>query len=187
MKKLLLIAGDLATGKSTFAQILSERYQTPVFFKDQFKEILGDTIGFSNREENLRLSVASAALMRMVFTRFCKLDKDLIMESNFRLEELNRLHEIGAEYGYEILTILLRADVQVLHKRFLHRLHNENRHAVHASGGFEEFPAFEAYVLGQRATAYPGQVIEICADTFAYQKDSDLLLRIDGFMEVNNE
>ena len=66
MRKLLLIMGDLATGKSTFARILSKRYDTCVFYKDSFKETLGDTIGFSNREENLRLSVASAALMRMV-------------------------------------------------------------------------------------------------------------------------
>ena len=52
MKKLLLIMGDLATGKSTFANILSKRYDTNVFFKDSIKEVLGDTIGFSNREEN---------------------------------------------------------------------------------------------------------------------------------------
>ena len=52
MKKLLLITGDIATGKSTFANILSQRYNTNVFFKDSIKEVLGDTIGFSNREEN---------------------------------------------------------------------------------------------------------------------------------------
>ena len=52
MKKLLLITGDLATGKSTYAKILSKRYDTNVFFKDSIKEVLGDTIGFSNREEN---------------------------------------------------------------------------------------------------------------------------------------
>ena len=44
--------GDLAMGKSTFANILSKRYDTNVFFKDSIKEVLGDTIGFSNREEN---------------------------------------------------------------------------------------------------------------------------------------
>lgn len=52
MKKLLLITGDIATGKSTFANILSKRYHTNMFFKDSIKEVLGDTIGFSNREEN---------------------------------------------------------------------------------------------------------------------------------------
>lgn len=46
MKKLLLITGDIATGKSTFANILSKRYHTNMFFKDSIKEVLGDTIGF---------------------------------------------------------------------------------------------------------------------------------------------
>ena len=44
MKKLLLITGDLATGKSTFSDILSKRYDTVAFTKDTIKEVLGDTI-----------------------------------------------------------------------------------------------------------------------------------------------
>jgi len=46
MSKLLLIMGDLATGKSTFANILSKRYSTSMFGKDTIKEVLGDTIGW---------------------------------------------------------------------------------------------------------------------------------------------
>lgn len=62
-KKLLLIMGDLACGKSTFANLLSMRYDTNVFSKDSIKEVLGDTIGFANREENLKLSRATIELM----------------------------------------------------------------------------------------------------------------------------
>ncbi len=50
MKKLLLITGDIAAGKSTFSQILSARYSAAVFQKDTVKEILGEWIGFQNRE-----------------------------------------------------------------------------------------------------------------------------------------
>ncbi|MDE7478751.1 MAG: deoxynucleoside kinase [Lachnospiraceae bacterium] len=39
MKKLLLITGDIAAGKSTFSKILSKRYCTTVFQKDTIKEI----------------------------------------------------------------------------------------------------------------------------------------------------
>ena len=80
MKKLLLIMGDLATGKTTFANILSQRYNAILFFKDSIKEALGDTIGFSNRAENLKLSRASAELMYLIFRQFSKLDRDLILE-----------------------------------------------------------------------------------------------------------
>lgn len=183
MGKLLLITGDLATGKSTFAGLLSRRYQVNVFYKDTFKETLGDTIGFSNREENLKLSHASAALMRMIFTEFCKLQKDLILESNFRQAELERLHEIAADFDYEVLTVALRADLEVLHPRFLHRLYHEDRHAVHACGGFEDFEVFKEYVLGQRQLQIPGQVLELWTDDFGYQQDPAVLDRLDTFME----
>lgn len=187
MGKLLLIMGDLATGKSTFAGILSRRYQVNVFYKDTFKEILGDTIGFSDREENLRLSVASAALMRMLFSGFCELDKDLILESNFRQAELEKLHRIAEDHGYEVLTVALRADLKILHQRFLHRLYHEDRHPVHACGGFEEYDTFEGYVLRQRDLQIPGRHIELSADTFDYQKDEGLLAQLDSFMERKTE
>lgn len=40
MKKLLLITGDIAAGKTTFSKILSQRYCAAVFQKDTVKEIL---------------------------------------------------------------------------------------------------------------------------------------------------
>ena len=49
MKKLLIITGDLATGKSTFAGLLSKHYETSAFCKDSIKEVLGDAVGFVNR------------------------------------------------------------------------------------------------------------------------------------------
>lgn len=108
MNKLLLIMGDLATGKSTFANLLSQRYDTPLFVKDSIKEILGDTIGFSNREENLKLSQATGKLMSFIFTRFAEQKQDLILESNFRLAELEQLHQIAAEHNYQVLTLVLQ-------------------------------------------------------------------------------
>ena len=182
MKKLLLITGDLATGKSTFAGQLARRYGVHVFYKDTFKEILGDTIGFSSREENLKLSVASAALMRMVFTEFCALGDDLILESNFRLAELEALHEIAGAHGYDVLTVVLRGDLETLHGRFLHRLYHEDRHRVHACGGFEDFDTFREYVLGQRALTIPGRSMELSADTFDYQEDEGVLAELDRAM-----
>ena len=123
MKKLLLIMGDLATGKSTFANILSKRYDTNVFFKDSIKEVLGDTIGFSNREENKQLSNATMELMIFIFSEFGKLNKNLILESNFHTTEFQRLQKIAFVNHYEVLTIVLRGDVEMLYKRYLNKKH----------------------------------------------------------------
>jgi len=184
MKKLLLIMGDLACGKSTFANILSKRYNTNVFGKDSIKEVLGDTIGFTNREENLKLSRATMELMFFLFSEFAKLGKPLILESNFHTKELETLHKLAAEQDYDILTLVLRGDVKLLHKRYLHRMQNENRHPVHLSTTLDVFEDFKGYVEYTRKEEIPGKVLEIEANDFSYQSDEAILNSVDDFMDL---
>jgi len=182
MSKLLLIMGDLATGKSTFAKLLSQRYGVNMFGKDSIKEVLGDTIGFANREENLKLSKATMELMMFVFAEFAKLGKPLILESNFHTGELERLHEIAEAHGYEVLTLVLRGDADILHQRYLHRMKNENRHPVHLSTTLDVYEDFKGYLESTRREEVVGKRIEINADDFSYQADAELLEKIDEFM-----
>jgi len=41
------------------------------------------------------------------------LEKTLILESNFHTGELERLHEMAEEKGYEVLTLVLRGDAEI--------------------------------------------------------------------------
>lgn len=182
MKKLLLIMGDLATGKSVFADILSKRYNVNVFYKDSIKEVLGDTIGFDDREENLKLSKAAVELMIFIFSEFTKLEKTLILEANFHQNELERLQQIASENEYQVMTLVLRGDTHILHKRYLNRIYNENRHPVHLSTAFDVFDDFRDYIEAGRKEKPAGDIIEIQADDFSYQTDRVLLSRIDAFM-----
>ena len=184
MKKLLLIMGDLACGKSTFANILSKRYNVNIFGKDSIKEVLGDTVGFNNREENLKLSRATIELMFFLFSEFTKLDKPLILESNFHTKELETLRRMAVEQGYEVLTLVLRGDVEVLHKRYLCRMQKENRHPVHLSTTLDVFDDFKAYTEYSRAEEIPGNVMEINASDFSYQTEETILTEIDNFMNL---
>ena len=185
MKKLLLIMGDLATGKSTFANILAKRYDTSVFCKDTIKEVLGDTIGFTNREENQKLSKATMELMFFMFSEFSKLGKGLILESNFHTAELQRLHQMATAQGYDVLTLVLRGDVKILHKRYLNRIQNENRHPVHLSTTLDVFDEFKACTEYLRSERILGNTLYINADDFAYQTDKEILAKIDEFMRVS--
>ena len=182
MKKLLLIMGDLATGKSTFANMLSERYNTVLFCKDPIKENLSNSFGYSNRAENLKLSHATADLLYLIFSEFAKVNTDLILESNFRIAELEMLHNIAVENDYQVLTLVLRGDVEVLHKRYLNRMNNENRSAVHLCPEFNTIKGFGAYLDSLRSATVPGSAIYIDANDFAYQSDAHLLECIDVFM-----
>ena len=81
MKKLILIGGVLAGGKSTFSHLVGERFGISVVNKDRLKEILGDNINTANREENKKLSVISFELMLYLIEGE---GSALILESNFK-------------------------------------------------------------------------------------------------------
>lgn len=151
-------------------------------FKDSIKEVLGDTIGFSNREENKKLSSASMELMFYIFSEFASLEKDLILESNFHKSELEKLHKIAEDNGYDVLTIALFGDVDVLHERYLNRMTNENRHPVHSSTTIDKFEDFKKCSHYMRRIEIPGEVMQINATNFEYQSNEEVLAKIDAFM-----
>lgn len=186
MKKLLLITGDIAAGKSTFSKILSARYGTPAFQKDTIKEILGDNIGYRNREENKRLSNAAVEILCHIFSQNAAAGGDLILEANFHEAELRKLHTIAGENGYDVLTLVLRGDAEVLYDRYLYRMNEENRHPVHLTTTLnvkEDFIETAKWIRGEQI---PGDSLVIEADDFAYQKDPRVLKQIDAFMENRN-
>lgn len=182
MKKLLIITGDLACGKSTFAKLLSARYNAHLFRKDDIKEILGDNIGFADRTENRRLSVAAVELMRYNFIELSRFGADVILEANFRTDELIKLHDAAKESGYDVCTLVLRADNEILFARYMNRIENENRHPVHLSVGLTDLAEFTEYIEEQRREYIPGKTLTVCADDFSFETDEELLSRIDSFM-----
>ena len=88
MKKLIIITGDLATGKSHLARLLSKRYGIKMYCKDTVKERLCEKYDYSEREQNKKLSRLAVSLMTYGLFRLRKSGEDLIMEANFRTDEL---------------------------------------------------------------------------------------------------
>ena len=63
MKRLIIITGDLAAGKSTLADLLSSKLEMLAIKKDVIKEKLCDVFDYKDREENKKLSVAAVREM----------------------------------------------------------------------------------------------------------------------------
>lgn len=182
MKKIIIIKGDLAAGKTTFSKILSKKYGILAFNKDILKEILGDEIGYSNREENLKLSRAAVEIMIHNLKEFIKLEKPIILESNFHKNELDKIFSIAEKEGYNVLVLNLIGDINILHERFLRRIATENRHHVHLTTTLDKTNEFVSYVTKSRYDYDAKIIIEINANDFSYQKDEDILNRIDLFI-----
>lgn len=180
MNKLLLITGDMAAGKSTFSHMLGARYALPVFNKDTLKEVMGKSIPFANREENLRLSRAAVDLLLFLFEQLAPLHTSLILEANFHGEEMERLRTLAAEKGYELMILALQGDLPTLHQRYLYRTESGQRDAVHLSVKLEDYPSFCAYMEKERSRL-PEDALLVDATAFSYQTDAALLGRLDDF------
>ena len=179
MKKLILIGGVLAGGKSTFSHLVGERFDIPVVNKDRLKEILGDNIPTANREENKKLSVISFELM--MYLAGCE-GKVLVLESNFKDYELAELTAFTSGKGIDVLSIFLDGDDHTLHARFNKRL-GENRHPVHKSQDFTRLEDFTATLDELRHATYPGELIRVDCTDFSYQSDEDLYEKIKVFID----
>ena len=122
MNKLIIISGDLASGKSTLASSLSAKYYIPCLTKDKMKEILADDIGFTNRSDNVRLSHGAVDQMLYIFEQCAKVGADLILEANFHQMEMSLLYRLVHRYNYQSCLIVLYGDKHLLYERFLARV-----------------------------------------------------------------
>lgn len=178
MRKILLIGGDLASGKSTYSRFLSKKFNLTLINKDILKEILGDKIIATNREENLKLSSISFDLIEY----FVKTSKDdLIIESNFKQHEIDRLFMYSNDN--EFLTLRFTGDNKILHNRFLTRL-NDNRHYVHKSQDFTDINDFIKVQENLRCVKYFGEVINVVStDYLDLTTNQQLITKIANFFQ----
>ena len=75
----ILVSGIPAAGKSTIARLLSHKLGIPVISKDDIKEILFDHIGFTSREEKVRLGTASMDVMYYAASQMLKTNTPCII------------------------------------------------------------------------------------------------------------
>lgn len=149
MKIVVLITGDLAAGKSTLADNLSKALNFTCIKKDCVKEIICDSVGFTTREENKRISVATVNSMTHFLEQTLKIGGDLILEANFRLSEIMKIEDVVTKYGADLSIVYLTGDEKVLFDRFLKRV--PNRHRAHMSQGLDkDYNKFVNYITKLR-------------------------------------
>ena len=149
MKNIVLITGDLAAGKSTLADNLSKTLSFTCIKKDCVKEIICDSVGFTSRDENRRISVATVNSMIHFLEQTLKVGGDLILEANFRLSEINVIKELVSKYAGILSIIYLTGDEKLLYERFLKRV--PTRHRAHLSLGLDkDYNKFVNYITELR-------------------------------------
>lgn len=129
--RLLIIAGMPASGKSTVARRISEHFSYPVLEKDELKESLFDTLGFTCYSEKRRLDTAASAVLLRASDALLASGTSHIIVNNFRSDFEPIVKELLRKHGVNALTVFFTGDSDVFYKRYVDRDNRGVRHIGH--------------------------------------------------------
>ena len=138
MKKnlLIIITGLQCSGKTTLGKKISKELDLPFICKDDIKEILFDDLGWKDKAWSIKLGSASYDLLYYITEQLLKVNKSLIIETNFypKLAK-KRLSILQKKYNFTPFQIRCFAEGEVLFNRFKKRSESKLRHPGHIDGG----------------------------------------------------
>ncbi len=148
---LLIVSGPPGAGKTTLARQLAPALGLPLFTKDDIKESLFESLGWSDREWSKKLGAATWDLLFVLIERTLEGRGSAIFESNFD-RELHRetFRDLQPKAPHTLVEVHCTADIEVLAARFNKREESGERHAGHA-GSFFADPKVFADELARRS------------------------------------
>jgi predicted kinase len=140
---LLIITGDPATGKSTLAKHCSGQLGVPICSRDMIKELMFDSLGWSDREWSKRIGSASFELMFYFLNVFLDAGSSVILDCNLSSENARKtLREILSGRSHDVAEVICNPKPEIAFKRFRDRARNGIRHPGHGDdSNLEEFRA----------------------------------------------
>jgi len=175
----IIVTGFIATLKSTIAKKLGHDLNILTLNKDYIKEILGETIGFKTREENLKLSDATFKLMMSIAVKNLLLGFDVIIEANFKKHELDELKLSEVIKDSHVITLYLTGDKEILYERYINR--DISRHHVHQSTGLMTFDMFSKSMDSYQIDDCFGEIISYDTTLFNEMDYHNILKQIKQY------
>jgi predicted kinase len=131
----VIVTGAPGSGKTTLARALSSACALPLLCKDDFKDSLFDSLGWSDRAWSRRVGVASIHLLFLVAERILSAGQPLIVESNFRVarETLDFL-ALRERSPYAPLQVVCTCGREIALARYAARWQAGERHPGHGEG-----------------------------------------------------
>lgn len=176
MPLLVVITGPPCSGKTAIARRLSEALSLPLIGKDDVKEVLFDSLGWSDRDWSRKLSGVGYEVIYLFLDRLLAAGISCIVESNFRpAVDAPRIRSLIADRAADHLQIVCRADGRVLVQRFCDRWKCGHRHPGHVDA--ESLAELEPGLLagGDPTLDLGGEVVELDTTDFE-QVDTDALI-----------
>jgi predicted kinase len=137
----VVVVGRPASGKSTIAARIAERWNLPIVAKDTVKETLFDTLGTGDTVWSMKLGRAAFALLDYVIELQLRSGRSFLIDAAYdaRFEDA-KFQAWQRTYGFQAVQVHCTAPTEVLVERFATRADDGSRHAGHADlDRIEEF------------------------------------------------
>jgi cytidylate kinase len=172
-KKIIIIEGYLASGKSTFATQLSNALNIPYLVKDTLKIALCSGINIQDRGESSRFSTVAFNAMMYMTQRLLETGIPLIIEGNFVPAGIKSVDEAGVirtlidQYSCQSLTYKFMGDTHILHKRFVDRENTPERGEANKMFNEVSYRDFDRWCRNFDAFDVGGKVVQVDTTDFS--------------------
>lgn len=172
-KKIIVIEGYLASGKSTFALRLSKSLNIPYLLKDTFKIALCKNISITSRAESHAFSAVTFDGMMYVAERMLETGNPIIIEGNFvpagvkKVDEAHAIKSLIDKYNCTSLDFKFMGDTRVLHQRFLEREKTAGRGEANKIGEDVPYATFHQWCRNLDGFDVGGETIQVDTTEFS--------------------
>lgn len=176
MKKVILLAGPPATGKTYMSNVIKVKHPTAMYIaQDEVVELLYDKIGFNSEQEKFELIDYGRNIFYNIVNKSL-IENDIVMlDYPFSHKQLDFLNNLKADFNASFLTIRLAGDLDVLYDRRIERdlVPTRNKGHIMSSYHGHEFYTKDNYPLSR--DKYKRNCINGGYDKFEFGK----LLEVD--------
>lgn len=139
----VIVTGPPGSGKTTLARRLAADLRLPAVHKDAIKELLFDTLGWSDRAWSRQLGIASIRLLFQSVETQLAAGRSVLVECNFTPQgATDDFRALQRRYGCAFCQVYCFAETETLVRRFLERAGTAKRHPGHVElANREEFEA----------------------------------------------
>lgn len=128
----LIVCGAPGSGKTTLARKLAPALRLPLIARDDLKESLFETLGWSTVAWSERLGRATYELVYLLIERLLEARCSLLVETPFDPDWANpRFQALQARHPFQPAQVILSARADLLRQRYARRVDNGERHPGH--------------------------------------------------------
>ncbi len=183
---IIIITGYPGTGKTCLAHHLSENFSVPLVSKDEIKEIMFGSLGWSNVDWSKKLGDASYKLMLYFSEKLLYFARPFILETYFTADSEKELNKLVKKYDLLPLQIVCNSKPELIMQRVKNRAESGERHPGHVDN-YRSQELEEKLKSPYLPLKIGGKILVVEMSDFEMINYSEIYNFIDQYLKTNHE